>query len=396
MSSNWTRKSVMLLIAVMLVAFGFFVGTAVVPGAAANLLPNAALPAFQATPVPISFNNSVALTAEEQQLANIYSQVSPSVVSINVSARISGDTTFGDGFSFGSGSGFVIDTQGHIVTNNHVVDGATRIEVNFFDGTIVRGEVVGLDPDSDLAVLRVDVPAERLRPIQFADSDQLVIGQSSIAIGSPFGQRWTMTRGIISALDRTIQGLTRFSIGSVIQTDAAINPGNSGGPLLDLQGRLIGVNSQIVSENRVNSGIGFAIPSNLVRRVAEDLIADGQVNYSYLGISSDPERDVTLALIEQLGLPNNTRGVVVLGVEANGPAAAAGLRNASNPVLVDGEQVPTSVDIITAIDGQPVAGMSELVSYLASNTQPGQTVNLTVLRDGQTVSVPVVLSGRPG
>lgn len=396
MLSNWARKGVMIFTALMLVGIGFFIGTAVLPSAATNQLPALELPTFQATPIPISFANSV-LTQEEQQLASIYAQVSPSVVSINVTARFSDTSPLGsDGFSFGSGSGFVMDTDGHIVTNNHVVDGATRIEVNFFDGTILHGEVVGLDPDSDLAVLKVDMPANQLRPLQFANSDQLVIGQTAIAIGSPFGQRWTMTRGIISALDRTIQGLTRFSIGSVIQTDAAINPGNSGGPLLDLQGRLIGVNSQIVSETRANSGIGFAIPSNLVLRVAQDIIAKGRVDYSYLGISSDPERDVTLALIEQLGLPNNTRGVVVLGVEPNGPAAQAGLRNASNPVVVDGEQVPTSVDIITAIDGAPVSGMSGLVSYLASNTQPGQTVNLTVLRDGQMVNVPVTLSGRPG
>lgn len=396
MLSNWARKGAMIFTALMLVGIGFFIGTSVLPSAATNQLPALELPILQATPIPVSFANSL-LTQEEQQLASIYAQVSPSVVSINVTARFSDTSSLGsDGFSFGSGSGFVMDTDGHIVTNNHVVDGATRIEVNFFDGTILHGEVVGLDPDSDLAVLKVDMPVNQLRPLQFANSDQLVIGQTAIAIGSPFGQRWTMTRGIISALDRTIQGLTRFSIGSVIQTDAAINPGNSGGPLLDLQGRLIGVNSQIVSETRANAGIGFAIPSNLVWRVAQDIIAKGRVDYSYLGISSDPERDVTLALIEQLGLPNNTRGVVVLGVEPNGPAAAAGLRNASNPVVVDGEQVPTSVDIITAIDGTPVSGMSGLVSYLASNTQPGQTVNLTILRDGRTVNVPVTLSGRPG
>ena len=317
------------------------------------------------------------------------------VVSINVVARTTNASFQGQqGLVEGSGSGFVVDQQGHIVTNNHVVDGATRIEVSFFDGTIARGEVVGLDPDSDLAVIQVDLPPEELHPVSFANSDELYIGQSTIAIGSPFGQRWTMTTGIISAIDRTIEGLAGFQIGAVIQTDAAINPGNSGGPLLDLQGNVIGVNSQIISQTRSSSGIGFAIPANLVQRVADEIINEGDVDYSYLGIQSRPG-DVDLALIETLGLPNNTRGVVVAGVEPGGPAAAAGLHNASNPVMVDEMPVPQSVDIITAIDGEPVLGFNSLISYLASNTEPGQTVNLTVLRDGAQISVPVILGDRP-
>ena len=188
-----------------------------------------------------------------------------------------------------SGTGFVIDTDGHIVTNNHVVDGADLIEVNFHDGTILEGTVVGLDPDSDIAVLKVDRPASELQPVTFGDSDSLFIGETTLAIGSPFGQRWTLTTGIVSALGRTIQGLDQYSVGSVIQTDAAINPGNSGGPLLDLDGEVVGMNSQIASQSRSNAGIAFSIPSNLVKRVAQQLIDNGQVNYSYLGISSGPE-----------------------------------------------------------------------------------------------------------
>ena len=182
-------------------------------------------------------------------------------------------------------------------------------------------------------------------------------------------------------------------MGSVIQTDAAINPGNSGGPLLNLQGEVIGVNSQILSETRSNSGIGFAIPSNLVKRVSQILIRDGKIDYSYLGIQGASSLD--LALIEALKIPNNTRGVVVSRVEQGGPAAKAGLKSAARPTEINGESVPTSADIITAVDGITITDMSGLVSYLANNTSPGQTINLTVLRDGQQLTIPVTLSARP-
>lgn len=360
-------------------------------------LPTQAVSGY-AAPVqaPVAQSDNVPILEAERIYADVYNRISPSVVSINIVARTTNATFQSeDGLVEGSGSGFVIDQQGHIVTNNHVVDGATRIEVSFFDGTIARGEIIGVDPDSDLAVIQVDLPAEELQPVQFANSDDLYIGQSTIAIGSPFGQRWTMTTGIVSAVDRTIQGLGTFQIGAVIQTDAAINPGNSGGPLLDLQGNVIGVNSQIISRTRSSSGIGFAIPSNLVQRVATEIINEGSVDYSYLGIQSR-SGDVDLAMIETLGLANNTRGVVVLGVEQGGPAALAGLQNASNPVMVDGIPVPQSVDIITAINGEPVLGFNSLISYLASNTEPGQVVTLTVLRNNQQINVPVTLAARPG
>lgn len=359
----------------------FYIGTAVISTSAGAPVQWAAVsaPIQQAPPFA---------TETERLFSDIYNRVSPSVVSISVVAA-QGRRLIGEG----TGTGFVIDTAGHIVTNAHVIEGATRIEVNFFDGRIVRGEVVGADRDSDLAVIKVNVPPETLTPVPLGDSDSLFIGQSVVAIGSPFNQRWTMTTGIISALERTIQGLSNFSIGSVIQTDAAINPGNSGGPLLNLQGEVIGVNSQIISEARINSGVGFAIPSNLVKRVSESLIERGSVDYSYLGIQGG---DVYLALIEALNLPNNARGVVVSGVEPNGPAALAGLRSASNVRQISGISVPLSVDIITAINGEPLSGMSALVSYLASNTQPGDQVTLTVVRDGrQQIEIPVTLQSRP-
>lgn len=332
--------------------------------------------------------------AQSGVFTEVYNRVSPSVVAISVTARRSSAQGFGpSGNVRGNGSGFVIDTEGHIVTNNHVVEGATRIEVNFFDGTLARAEVIGLDPDSDLAVLDVDLPAEKLHPITWGDSDQLVIGQPVLAIGSPFGQRWTLTSGIISAVDRTIQGLTNFSIGGVIQTDASINPGNSGGPLLDLEGRVIGVNSQIMSESGSSSGVGFAIPSNLTRKVSESLINDGYVSYSYLGISGG---DVTLSLIDSLELENDMRGVVVADVSPGSPAARAGLKAPGEFEEVDGEQVPTSVDIITAINGETLNGINGLISYLARNTEPGDEVVLSVLRNGtEQLDLTARLTPRP-
>jgi len=259
----------------------------------------------------------------------------------------------------------------------------------------VRGEVVGIDLDSDLAVVQINLPAEQLRPLSFANSDALFIGQEVVAIGSPFNQPWTMTTGIISALGRRIEGLNQYQIGSVIQTDAAINPGNSGGPLLNLDGQVIGVNAQILSQSRSNSGVGFAIPSNLTQRVAQTLISSGSVQYSYLGIGG---QDINLGYIEALNLPNNARGVVVTSADPAGPAGQAGLQNPPRNATIDENGViqPTNVDIITAMDGTPITGMSSLVSYLAAYTQPGQTVQMTIVRNGsEELTLPVTLGARP-
>jgi 2-alkenal reductase len=386
--SQTLKRFASLAAAVLLVMFAFMAGTAVVSIQAQDDIawPDISTDAVTTLPADI--------TESERLYAGIYNSVSPSVVSINVVTRsAAGSFSNEEFFGEGTGTGFVIDTQGHIVTNNHVVDGAISIEVNFFDGRIVRGEIVGLDPDSDLAVIRVDLPAEELQPVPLGDSDSLFIGQEVVAIGSPFNQPWTMTTGIISALDRTIQGLTDFSIGSVIQTDAAINPGNSGGPLLNLDGEVIGVNSQIISQTRSNSGVGFAIPSNLVTRVSKSLIETGKMEYSYMGISGG---DISLSLIESLGLPNNARGVVVANVVPGSPAANAGLRNPGRARVANGQESVSSVDIITAIDGTPLTGMSSLITYLASNTVPGQTVTLTVVRDGQQqIDLQTVMTARP-
>ncbi|PJF22607.1 MAG: trypsin [Phototrophicales bacterium] len=328
----------------------------------------------------------IELTTNEARRVDVYNRVAPSVVYIEITRR---STALVDEIG-SSGSGFVIDQQGHIVTNYHVVQGATEIIVTFFDGTITRAEIIGTDADSDLAIIKVDIPAERLIPVTFGNVDDLQVGQEVVAIGSPFGQNWTLTTGIISATNRIIRGLGDYSIGSAIQTDTPINPGNSGGPLLNLNGEVVGVNSQIISETRSNSGVGFAIPSDLVVRVAEELIRDGEVSYSFIGISGG---DVSLPIIEALNLANNQRGVFVSSVVRNTPAEEAGLKPPEIVGTGANERL-LSADIILAIDGTETPSMAALISYLARETRPGDTVILTVLRDGEIIELPLTLAKR--
>ncbi len=331
---------------------------------------------------------STRTTVSDNPFTQVYDEVSPSVVAISASA-----VSHNRVVSTATGSGFVVDDAGYIVTNNHVIEGANQIEIDFYDGTLTWAEVVGVDPDSDLAVLKVDAPADTLQPVTFGDSDALQIGETVLAIGSPFGQDWTLTSGIISGLDRTIQGLTEFSIGGVIQTDAAINPGNSGGPLLNLNGQVIGVNSQIATTSNSNSGVGFAIPGNLAQRVVQDLITNGKTEYSYIGIAGT---DITMSIIEALGIPNDTRGIAVTDVVSGGPADRAGMQGLNTTMQINGGTNLSSMDVITAIDGHTLKGMDDLISYLARATVPGQTVRLTVLRDGKNwAELDVVLDERP-
>lgn len=326
-----------------------------------------------------------AFTDDERILIDLYNNVSPSVVSIQVDRLIQG------GFQeWSGGSGFVVDNDGYIVTNYHVIEGGDRISVRFFDGIITRGEIVGIDPDSDLAVIQVDLPRDLLRPLKLANSDAVVVGQSALAIGSPFGQDWTLTTGIISALDREIGSLGNYNIGAVIQTDTAINPGNSGGPLLNLRGEVIGVNAQIISEERANSGIAFAVPSNLVQRVIADLIEFGEVNYSYLGIDGE---DLTLDFVEDLSLPFDVRGVVVTDVVPGQPADQAGLLA---PVLENqrGRDAFIEADIIVAVNDRPVTNFATLLGYISTYTRPGETVQMTVYRGGSLVDLNLTLGAR--
>lgn len=340
-------------------------------------------------PMPIQIAASEAgspVEALEQQLQAIYEQVNPSVVHIRVR---SGRGVFQQE---STGSGFVYDSQGHIVTNYHVVEGASTIVVTFADGTESPARIVGVDPDSDLAVVRVDVPAAQLHPATLGDSGSVRPGQLAIAIGNPFGLEGTMTMGIISAVGRVIRpGSRPFSIPNMIQTDAPINPGNSGGPLLDSQGRVIGVNTLIFSQSGVSSGVGFAIPINTVKRVVPELIAHGRYDHPWLGISGF---SVTPLAAKALGLPAE-HGALILEVDPRGPAAQAGLRGGTQSASYEGETIALGGDLIVAIDGQPVRSMEDLIAYLEEKRKPGDEVVLSILRDGKAQEVRVRLAPRP-
>ncbi|MFC1463234.1 MAG: S1C family serine protease [Candidatus Brachytrichaceae bacterium NZ_4S206] len=351
--------------------------------------------AVQPTPTAIPDAARANFDEEEAVLVNLYERVSPAVVSIAVSRNT------GSGFvAAGSGSGFVIDTAGYIVTNNHVVEGADRINVIFSDGTRARAELVGTDPYSDLALLKVNRPAERLTAIELADSDQVKVGQRVVAIGNPFGLAGTMTLGIVSARGRVLpessaSGQGSFSNPDIIQTDAAINPGNSGGPLLDTRGRVIGVNTAIRTTNQVgfgqpaNSGVGFAVPSNTVKRVVQALLSEGRVRYPYLGIQGA----FSLAEVgDQFNLPIE-RGVVVGGVVEGGPVARAGLRGST--ISRSTGRITSLGDVILAFNGQPISDYEELIALLVKNHQPGDRVTLTVWRDGRQLDLTVTLGERP-
>ena len=342
----------------------------------------------------------------------VYQSVNPSVVTIEISSQVSSTNGGRLGNSQNNsqsqvvptaeGSGFIWDSAGHIVTNNHVVDGAVKIRVTFSDGTSYDAKLVGTDPNTDLAVIQVSgAPASLLKPVTVGDSTQVKVGQLVIAIGNPYGLGNTMTTGIVSAIGRSIQskisssqsGLTStapsFSIPDVIQTDAAINPGNSGGVLVDMNGALIGVPSQLESASGSNSGIGFAIPSAIVNSVAPQLISKGAASHSYLGISGTT---VTADIVTLLNLTSGQQGVLVVSLANGGPAEKAGLVAA----LVDATGAPTSAgDIITGINGKTINNFEDLVSYLASSTQPGQTVTLNVLRNGKDTQVKVTLGTQP-
>ena len=296
------------------------------------------------------------------------------------------------------GSGFVWDKDGHIVTNNHVVDGADKISVTFSDGTIVSAQLVGSDPDSDLAVIKVNLTADRLQPVKVADSTLVKVGQLAVAIGNPFGNENTMTVGFVSALGRAIPadgGTSRgtsYTIPDVIQTDAPINPGNSGGVLVDDQGQVMGVTAQIDSPVRASVGIGFVIPSSIVSKVVPELIKSGKYEHSWLGISGG---SLIPDLATAMNLKSDQRGALINQVTEGSPAEKAGLKGSDQQTTLNGQDVNVGGDVIIAIDGQAVKGFDDIVAYLARSTDVGQTVTVTVLRDGQQQDVKVTLAARP-
>jgi serine protease Do len=361
------------------------------------------------TPIPEEVLNEA--DAEERLVASVYERVAPSVVHIRVVQAVAGGRvripelpdipgfpdldleTPEEFFRQGTGSGFVWDDEGHIVTNYHVVEDASKVEVRFFDGATVLADVIGTDPDSDLAVLEVDLPSEQLRAVLPGDSDAVFVGQRAIAIGNPFGQEWTLTAGIVSALGRTIgSGTSQFSIPEMIQTDAAINPGNSGGPLLDRDGNVIGVNTLILSNSQASAGVGFAIPVNIVKQVVPVLIEEGEYAYAWLGIvGTELVRETAV----EMNLAPEQRGALVIEVTEGSPAEDAGMQGSTETVKLDGADVQIGGDVIIAIDDAPVRSIDELIVYLVKETQPGDEVTLTVLRNGRERNIDVTLAGRP-
>jgi putative serine protease PepD len=307
---------------------------------------------------------------------------------VEITASGSGESPFGEQGRQALGSGFVYDDEGHIVTNQHVVDGASTVSVRLWNGQTHDAEVVGTDASTDLAVLDVDAPAAVLHPIALGDSSDVEVGDGVVAIGSPFGLEQTVTSGIVSALHRTMTAPNSFSINDTIQTDAAINHGNSGGPLLNAQGRVIGVNAQIESDSGGNDGVGFAIPSNTVRSIVSQLVADGEVQHAYLGVGV---QEIPASAAEEL---DSVEGVALTEVRTDTPADRAGLRAATGSRLVDGQSYPTGGDVITAIDGMPVTSSAELQSTIDAK-RPGDTVSIRYVRDGDSRTVDVRLASRP-
>jgi S1-C subfamily serine protease len=319
---------------------------------------------------------------EEQLVIDVYARVSPAVVCITA------EQEFGQCI----GSGFILDREGHIVTNNHVAEAAPDLLVTLADDHTAPAKVIGKDPGSDLAVLQIDVPAEELTPVEMGDSSSLRVGQRAIAIGNPFGLERTITTGVISSLGRTLpRDDSDFQLAQVLQTDAAINPGNSGGPLLDSQGRVIGVNTAIRSLSGVSSGVGFAIPVDIVKRVVPELIANGHYRHTWLGVRG---QTLTAEIVKTMDLPAQV-GVLIFGVEPGSPADEAGLRGGDRQVVVAGVPMVAGGDIVVAIDDTVVKRFDDVINYLATQTSVGDVVTVTIVRGDKEIKIDVRLRERP-
>ncbi len=381
-----------------------------------------------AAPVPtLQPGVTAAFDAEDDILTRLYRERSPAVVSIDVLGNDPNAQSFGlpeepeaspddepqpsggpsvapeplpDDYNFGAqGSGFLIDGAGHIVTNNHVVENATLIQVAFTNGVVAEAEVVGTDADSDLAVLKVNELPPGVQPLPLGNSREVQVGQRAIAIGNPFGLETSFTVGVVSARGRTLRARedvnAGYSIADIIQTDAAINPGNSGGPLFNSRGEVIGVNTAIASGSGSFEGVGYAVPSNTVAKVSQALIETGNYEHPYLGVQMS-RGAVTTLVARKLNLPV-TQGVFVSGVSENGPAAAAGLRGSEPEIEINADLYPDPAksDIILRINGELVRTSTDLIDYLATETTVGQTITLSVLRDGKEQDLQVTVGARP-
>jgi putative serine protease PepD len=360
-------------------------------GSGAGAITYAALGATDGTvvrQVPVQ-SSQPAATQSSLSVSEIYRRTSKGVVEITVSSAGSDPFSYGGGPSRqAQGSGFVYDRQGHIVTNEHVVDGASSISVRFWNGVTREAEVVGTDPSTDLAVIKVGAPSSLLAPLALGDSDALAVGDGVVAIGSPFGLEQTVTAGIVSALHRQMTSPNGFAIDDSIQTDAAINHGNSGGPLLNSRGQVIGVNAQIESSSGGNEGVGFAVPSNTARTVVSQILASGKAVHAYLGVAVET---IPASVAPRLDV---VAGVEVAQVNSGTPAEDAGLRGSNGSQTVGGQTYPTGGDVITAVEGRKVTTAQGLRNVL-NTKRPGDVISITYSRAGESHTVDVTLAERP-
>lgn len=307
----------------------------------------------------------------------IYNQLKDSVVLIQT--------------DLGLGSGFMYDSKGHIVTNHHVIQGANTIQVTFLDGNITSATLVGMDIYSDLAVIKVDPDITTLHPVVLGSSSDLIVGEPVAAMGNPYGLSDTLTVGIISSLERTLEASGGYVIIDVIQIDAAVNPGNSGGPLVNVKGQVVGVNTAIQSATGAFTGIGFAVPSDTVKREINDLIETSDYKHPWLGIAA---REVNIAIADAVGL-EKPQGILVIEVTSGSPADLAGLKGGNETTIVDGIEISVGGDVITEVDGIPTITMADLVVYMERNTSPEESIELGIIRDGQELKLTVTLGERP-
>ena len=356
-----------------------------------------AIPTPEPAPVQQLTHAQIA-AAHDAIMSDLYERTVPSVVGLRVIQPVTVGLNVPQGmpndfFSRASGSGFVWDDEGHVVTNRHVVESAERIVVVLSDGAQSDAEIVGLDADSDLAVIRIADDSLRPPPIALGDSDTIKPGQLAVAIGDPFSRGFSMTSGVISALGRTMSpSESNFAVPRVIQHDAATNPGNSGGPLLNRKGELVGINAQIISQTGAFSGVGLAIPVNLAKLVIPALIAEGRYEYPYIGIrGTSVGPDIAAAM----DLPSGTRGALVLAVGADSAASRGGLRASDRLTVINGVEFPIGGDVIIDIDGAAIRSMDDLLAYVVEHTRPGDTAAFTVLRDGVEATLNITMAARP-
>lgn len=385
-----------LLLPLGLTSCGFFSAPLANPARMITVAAPTSVPSPTVVRVPladdIAYIDQAGLDIAERRVVDVYQRVAPSVVSITTQV-LRRNFFFEVVPEEGAGSGFVLDTQGHILTNYHVIEGAQEIEVSFSDETVVSGTVVGVDPRNDIAVVRVDAPPELLLPVNLGESTTLKVGQRAIAIGNPFGQFGrTLTTGVVSALNRSLEGSDGRTITGIIQTDAAINRGNSGGPLLDSSGRVIGITTAIFSPTGASAGVGFAVPVDTVKRLLPDLLTLGRYRHPWLGVRY--AYSITPRLAEILELPSTT-GLLLVQLNEGGPLAQAGVLGAQREALLGGQRIYLGGDILLAVDGHAISTVDGLETFLEDNYGVGDGVTISLLRDGQSLEVSVTLAEEP-